>query len=141
MDEGIIAIAHQETNIPKENLRSEKSWLVDAWKANADALQSGYVLDIRIDARLNRADGSGYQLRTIGKGLGPVAVFGASNWPLAFSTVGVDTSAAMAAGCSVVVKAHPAHPQTCIYMEKVIKAALEKTGYPTGLLGQIFFQR
>jgi 2,5-dioxopentanoate dehydrogenase len=138
LDEEIISIAHQETNIPKEALRAEKGWLVDAWKANADALLLGYVLDIRIDTHLYDADRTDYNLRTIGKGLGTVAVFGASNWPLAFSTAGVDTSAALAAGCSVVVKAHSAHPKTSIYMEKVVKAALEEAGFPAALFGQIF---
>ncbi|WP_370896516.1 aldehyde dehydrogenase family protein [Chryseobacterium gossypii] len=137
-DEEIISIAHEETNISKETLRAEKEWLVEAWRANADALLKGYILDIRIDTELYFGDQTNYNLRTIGKGVGVVAVFGASNWPFAFSTAGVDTSSAFAAGCAVIVKAHPAHPKTSVYMEKVVKAALEKEGYPKELFGQIF---
>ncbi|MGS2764378.1 aldehyde dehydrogenase family protein [Sinomicrobium sp. M5D2P9] len=140
-DEEIISIAHQETHLPKETLRAEKSWLVEAWRENAEALLSGHVLDIRIDTKVHGSDYEGYDLRTIGKGLGTVAVFGASNWPFAFSTAGVDTSAAFAAGCAVVVKAHAAHPKTSVYMEQVIKTTLEKAGYPKGLFGQIFSNR
>jgi len=69
--------------------------------------------------------------------LGPVVVFGASNFPYAFSTLGGDTASALAAGCPVIVKAHPAHPGTCELMARAIEAAIQKTGMPPGVFAQL----
>jgi NADP-dependent aldehyde dehydrogenase len=69
--------------------------------------------------------------------LGPVAVFGASNFPLAFSVAGGDTAAALAAGCPVVVKAHPGHPGTSDLVARATSAAAAKTGMPTGVFGMV----
>ncbi|MGJ3629691.1 aldehyde dehydrogenase family protein [Sphingomonas sp. MMS24-JH45] len=69
--------------------------------------------------------------------LGPVAVFGASNFPLAFSTAGGDTAAALAAGCPVVVKGHPAHPGTDAMVADAIRRAVERSGMPAGVFGHV----
>jgi NADP-dependent aldehyde dehydrogenase len=70
--------------------------------------------------------------------LGPVVVFGASNFPLAFSVAGGDTASALAAGCPVVVKAHPAHPATSAIVAKVIQTAARKTNMPDGVFSLLF---
>ena len=105
-------------------------------------VRRGEWLDLRIDPALPerkplpRAD---LRLRNIG--LGPVAVFGASNFPLAFSVAGGDTASALAAGCPVVVKGHPAHPGTGELVGRAIQAAVASSGLPEGvfslLLGEI----
>jgi len=74
-------------------------------------------------------------LRMIQRPLGPVGVFGASNFPLAFSTAGGDTAAALAAGCPVVYKGHPGHPGCGELVAQAIHAAIEKTGMPKGVFG------
>lgn len=70
--------------------------------------------------------------------LGPVLVFGASNFPLAYSTIGGDTVSAFAAGCPVVVKAHPFHPETSFLVGKAIKSAIDNTNFPQGIFSQLF---
>ena len=70
-------------------------------------------------------------------GVGPVVVFGASNFPLAISVAGTDTISALAARCPVVVKAHPAHPGTCEIIASVITAAVEKSGLPSGTFSML----
>ncbi len=69
--------------------------------------------------------------------LGPVAVFGASNFPLAFSVAGGDTASALAAGCPVIVKGHSAHPGTSELVAGAIARAVEKTGMPAGVFSLI----
>src|SRR5436190_1243430 len=72
-------------------------------------------------------------LRSMLRPLGPVAVFGASNFPLAFSVAGGDTASALAAGCPVIVKAHPAHPGTSEMVGRVIQQAMRECGLPDGV--------
>jgi len=69
--------------------------------------------------------------------LGPVGIFGSSNFPLAFSVAGGDTASALAAGCTVVVKAHPAHPGTCELVGNAIVNAVKKTGMPDGTFNMV----
>ncbi|WP_247365102.1 aldehyde dehydrogenase family protein, partial [Ralstonia pseudosolanacearum] len=69
--------------------------------------------------------------------VGPVAVFGASNFPLAFSVAGGDTASALAAGCPVVVKAHPAHPGTSELVGRAIQAAVAQCGLPEGVFSLV----
>ena len=90
-----------------------------------------------LGARVQRADSSGLDLRRVNTPLGPVAVFGASNFPFQFGTVGHDTCSAIAAGCPVVVKAHPAHPRLAVALTEVATAALESAGAPAGTLGLV----
>src|SRR5690606_26466695 len=77
------------------------------------------------------------ELRMIQRPIGPVAVFGASNFPLAFSTAGGDTAAALAAGCPVVVKGHSAHPGTGEIVAQAVDAALKKLGMHPGIFSLI----
>src|SRR5207244_13329402 len=77
-------------------------------------------------------------IRSMLRPLGPVAVFGASNFPLAFSVAGGDTASALAAGNPVVVKAHPAHPGTSEIVGKLIPKAIKETGLPEGMFALLF---
>ena len=88
------------------------------------------------DARSPAATAIGSRLRHIG--VGPVAVFGASNFPLAFSVAGGDTASALAAGCPVVVKAHPAHPGTSELVGRAVQKAVRDSGLPDGVFSLLF---
>ena len=70
--------------------------------------------------------------------IGPIVVFGASNFPLAYSTIGGDTVSALAAGCPVIVKAHPFHPETSFLVGQAINNAIEKTLFPSGIFSQLY---
>lgn len=76
-------------------------------------------------------------LRRVGQPLGPVAMFSASNFPFAFSVLGCDTTSALAAGCSVVAKAHPGHPQTSLRTHALVQAVLDRLRLPAGLIGHV----
>ena len=99
----------------------------------AGVVRQGDHLGVRIDPALpDRAPLPRADIRQRMVPLGPVAVFGASNFPLAFSTAGGDTASALAAGCPVVVKGHPAHPVTGTLVARAITRAVEKSGLPAG---------
>ena len=109
----LLERAHAETGLPLARLKGECGRTISQLRMFAHTLHAGYCLDVRIDAALpTRTPSPIADLRQIRIGVGPVAVFGASNFPLAFSVAGGDTASALAAGCPVVVKAHPAHPGT-----------------------------
>src|SRR5699024_2421959 len=95
-------------------------------------LREGSWVGARIDGPKDGPD-----VRSMKIALGPVGVFGASNFPLAFSVAGGDTASALAAGCSIVVKAHPAHPGTCEMIATAILAAAQKTGMPEGTFSMV----
>jgi len=105
----------------------------------ADVAEEGSWVDARIDDALpGRAPLPRPDIRSMLRPLGPVAVFGASNFPLAFSVAGGDTASALAAGCPVVVKAHPAHPGTSELAGGAIAAAVAKVGLPGGVFSLLF---
>ncbi|WP_141693254.1 aldehyde dehydrogenase family protein, partial [Thioclava sp. SK-1] len=104
----------------------------------ANHIRSGDYLDRRYDSALpDRAPLPRPDLRMMQRPIGPVAVFGASNFPLAFSTAGGDTAAALAAGCPVVVKGHSAHPGTGEIVAQAVAAAVEKCGLHKGVFSLI----
>ena len=104
----------------------------------ADLLEEGSWVEARIDRALpERTPAPRPDLRRMLVPLGPVAIFGASNFPLAFSVAGGDTASALAAGCTVVVKAHPAHPGTSDLVGRAITRAAERTGMPAGVFGLV----
>jgi NADP-dependent aldehyde dehydrogenase len=125
---------HVESGLPKPRLEGERMRTVNQLKLFASLLRDGRwhgaVLDSALPGRqpLPRAD-----LRQRRIGVGPVAVFGASNFPLAFSVAGGDTASALAAGCPVIVKAHPAHLGTSELVGRVIQKAAADTGMPDGV--------
>ncbi|MDJ0613465.1 MAG: aldehyde dehydrogenase (NADP(+)) [Rhizobiaceae bacterium] len=124
--DAITEIGTQETGLPEARLQGERGRTVGQLRLFADHIESGHYLDARHDAAMpDRAPLPRPDLRMIQRPIGPVAVFGASNFPLAFSVAGGDTAAALAAGCPVVVKGHPAHPGTGEIVAQAIDAAIK----------------
>ncbi|WP_170763131.1 aldehyde dehydrogenase (NADP(+)) [Ruegeria lacuscaerulensis] len=131
--DAITEIGCQETGLPEARLQGERGRTVGQLRLFADHIETGEYLDQRHDPAMpDRAPLPRPDLRMIQRPLGPVAVFGASNFPLAFSVAGGDTAAALAAGCPVVVKGHPAHPGTGEIVAQAIDAAVKATGNPVG---------
>ncbi|MGB2200167.1 MAG: aldehyde dehydrogenase (NADP(+)) [Pseudooceanicola atlanticus] len=132
----LTAYGSAETGLPEGRLEGERGRTTGQLRMFADHIRNGDYLDVRHDAALpDRQPLPRPDLRLIQRPLGPVGVFGASNFPLAFSTAGGDTAAALAAGCPVVYKGHPGHPATGELVAQAIAAAIEKTGMPKGTFG------
>ena len=132
--EEIIACAQAETALGQQRLKMELSRTLAQPKLFAELIREGSWLEARIDsAELSRQPIPRPSLRSMLQPVGPVAVFGASNFPLAISVVGTDTVCAFAAGCPVVIKAHPAHPRTCEITAQAVVAALKKHNLPPSL--------
>ncbi|MBE2213058.1 MAG: aldehyde dehydrogenase (NADP(+)) [Opitutaceae bacterium] len=136
--ENILARAHLETGLPLPRLQGECGRTQLQLRQMAALVRDGSWVDARIDtAQPDRKPAPRPDLRRLLRGLGPVAVFGASNFPLAYSVAGGDTASALAAGCPVVVKAHPAHPGTSDLTAEVIHAAVARCGLPAGVFGMV----
>jgi NADP-dependent aldehyde dehydrogenase len=132
--EAITEIGSQETGLPEARLQGERGRTTGQLRLFAEHIQKSDYLDRRHDAALpDRAPLPRPDLRMVQRPIGPVAVFGASNFPLAFSTAGGDTAAALAAGCPVVVKGHPAHPGTGEVIADAVHAAIVKCGVAPGV--------
>ncbi len=130
----LIERAHLESALPRERLSGERGRTVNQLRLFADELRAGGWLGLRIDPALpERTPLPRPDLRQRRIPLGPVAVFGASNFPLAFSVAGGDTAAALAAGCPVVAKGHPAHPGTGELVAQAIVAAARDCNMPEGV--------
>lgn len=122
----ITEIGTQETGLPEARLNGERGRTTGQLKLFAKHIREGAYLDRRHDEAMpERQPMPRPDLRMIQRPIGPVAVFGASNFPLAFSTAGGDTAAALAAGCPVVVKGHGAHPGTGEIVAQAIDAAIK----------------
>ncbi|GAA3597345.1 aldehyde dehydrogenase (NADP(+)) [Kribbella ginsengisoli] len=134
----LVPIAMRESSLPEARLRGEVARSSGQLRMFADALAEGSLLEIIIDTAdpqakpVPRPD-----LRRVLVPLGPVLVFAASNFPFAFSVCGGDTASALAAGCPVVVKAHPGHPELSVRTASVMIDALDAAGAPAGTLGLI----
>ena len=125
----ITAIGTSETGLPEARLQGERGRTTGQLRLFADHIRAGGYLDRRHDAALpDRQPLPRPDLRMIQRPIGPVAVFGASNFPLAFSVAGGDTAAALAAGCPVVVKGHSAHPGTGEVVADAVVAAIDRLG-------------
>jgi alpha-ketoglutaric semialdehyde dehydrogenase len=136
----LIETAKRESNLPEGRLTGEKARTVFQWRSYADALENGYPLDASIDTANSERTPPKPDIRKTHIALGPVGVFGASNFPFAFSTAGGDTASAIAAGCPVVLKAHPGHPETSLIMAGAILAAVAKSGFPEGTFSHVELQ-
>ncbi|WP_234648095.1 aldehyde dehydrogenase (NADP(+)) [Dyadobacter sp. CY356] len=134
----LIQTAQKESNLPEARLTGEKGRTIFQWRSYADALERGDSLDASIDTANAERTPPKPDLRKTSVPLGPVAVFGASNFPFAFSTAGGDTASAIAAGCPVIVKAHEGHPVTSGIMADAIFRAAEKSGMPEGTFAHIY---
>jgi NADP-dependent aldehyde dehydrogenase len=136
--DAITEIGTQETGLPVARLQGERGRTTGQLRLFADHIEKGDYLDRRFDAALpDRQPAPRPEIRLIQRPIGPVAVFGASNFPLAFSTAGGDTAAALAAGCPVVVKGHSAHPGTGEIVAEAVLAAIQKTGVHPGVFSLI----
>ncbi|WP_027834124.1 aldehyde dehydrogenase (NADP(+)) [Maritalea myrionectae] len=134
----ITQIGTEETGLPEARLNNERGRTTGQLRLFADCILKGDYLDRRFDAALpDRTPLPRPELRLQQRPIGPVAVFGASNFPLAFSVAGGDTAAALAAGCPVVVKGHSAHPGTGELVAQAIDAAVKSTGVHPGTLSLI----
>ncbi len=123
-----------ETGLPLGRVQGETGRTVGQLRMFANVVRDGAWRGVRIDPALpDRAPLPRPDLRQRAVPVGPVAVFGASNFPLAFSVAGGDTASAFAAGCPVVVKAHPAHPGTSEIIGRAITAAVAEHDLPTGV--------
>ena len=132
--DGLLDAAHRETALPPERLAAERGRTASQLRMFANLVRDGSWVDARIDRALpDRRPLPKPDIRRMLIPIGPVAVFGASNFPLAFSVAGGDTASALAAGCPVIVKAHPAHPATSELTARAIVAAVSACGMPAGV--------
>lgn len=139
LGETLISRACQETGLPAARLRGEMSRTTGQLRLFAEVVRQGDFRSVRIDPALpDRTPLPRFDIRQRQVPLGPVAVFGASNFPLAFSTAGGDTASALAAGCPVVVKAHNAHPGTSELVGEAIVAAVRDAGLHPGVFSLIY---
>jgi len=131
--------AHLETALPMPRLMGEVTRTSNQLRMFASVLEEGSWVDARIDTPLpERKPLARPDLRSMLRPLGPVAVFGASNFPIAFSAAGGDTASALAAGCPVIVKAHSAHPGTSEMVAQVVQAAIAACGLPEGVYSLLY---
>ena len=140
-DDELVALAMGETGLAESRLRGELNRTAVQLRLFADVVVDGDYLDVRIDAAdADFALGARPDLRRALVPLGPVLNFSGGNFPFAFSVAGGDTASALAAGCSVIVKAHPGHPALSRRTAEVVAAALAGAGAPANTLQVIFGQ-
>jgi alpha-ketoglutaric semialdehyde dehydrogenase len=131
--------AHLETALPMPRLLGEVTRTTGQMRTFATLIEEGTWVEARIDTALpDRKPLPRPNLRSLLRPLGPVVVVGPSNFPLAFSVAGGDTASALAAGCPVIVKAHPAHPGTSELAAEVIQRAVVAAGLPEGVFSMLF---
>lgn len=137
--DSIIATAMQETGLPKARLTGEVGRTANQLRLFATVVRQGDFNGVRIDPALpDRTPAPRADIRQRKVPLGPVAVFGASNFPLAFSTAGGDTASALAAGCPVVFKAHNAHPGTGLLVAQAITRAVAASDIHPGVFSIVY---
>jgi NADP-dependent aldehyde dehydrogenase len=129
----LVAVADAETALGDGRLRGEVGRTSGQLRMFADLLRRGQ----HVEAIISPAAAGRPDVRRMLTPVGPVAVFSASNFPLAFSVAGGDTASALAAGCTVVVKAHEGHPRTSIQVAEILREALRGAGVPDDVLGLV----
>ena len=135
----IIDRANLETGLPEARLKYELARTANQFRTFANVIEDGAWVNARIDPALpDRKPLPRVDIRSMLRPLGPVAVFGASNFPLAFSVAGGDTASALAAGNPVIVKAHPAHPGTSELVGQVVSRSVRECGLPPGTFALLF---
>lgn len=137
MGDGLISRCMEETGLPEARLKGERGRTVGQLKLFAGYVREGSWVEARVDTADPNRTPPKADIRSIQQALGPVGIFGASNFPLAFSVAGGDTTSALAAGCPVVFKAHPAHPGTCEMVGTAIAKAAAKTRMPEGTFSMV----
>lgn len=133
----LIQTAMRETHLPEARLRNERARTIFQLTSYAAACERGDWLEARIDTAIPGKNPPKPDIRKMLVPLGPVVVFGASNFPLAYSTAGGDTACAFAAGCPVIVKAHPAHAQTSEIVAGAIMKAAVSCNMPEGIFAHV----
>ncbi|APH70109.1 aldehyde dehydrogenase (NADP(+)) [Aquibium oceanicum] len=134
----ITEIGSSETGLPTARLEGERGRTTGQLRLFASHIEKGEYLDRRTDAAVpDRKPAPRPEIRMLQRPIGPVGVFGASNFPLAFSTAGGDTASALAAGCPVVVKGHPGHPGTAEIVAEAILEAIGKCGVHPGVFSLV----
>jgi alpha-ketoglutaric semialdehyde dehydrogenase len=138
LDGKLINVYCSETGLPAGRAAGERGRTVFQLRSFADLVEEGSWVEASIDTGIpDRTPAPKPDLRKMNIPLGPVVVFGASNFPLAYSTAGGDTAAALAAGCPVIVKSHPMHAGTGELIASAIIKAAEKTSMPNGVFSNI----
>ena len=139
LGDALLERAHQETGLPMARLTGERGRTMNQCKMFATLIREGSWAEASIDTAIpDRQPLPKPDIRRVMQPLGPVVVFGASNFPFAIGVVGTDTVCALAAGCPVVVKGHPAHPGTCEMLSRAVYSALKKTGLPAGCFSVVY---
>ncbi|HEX7903030.1 MAG TPA: aldehyde dehydrogenase (NADP(+)) [Chitinophagaceae bacterium] len=133
----LVEVAVEETHLTLARLRNERTRTIFQLTSYADACEKGDWLEARIDTALPDRIPPKPDIRKMLVPLGPVVVFGAANFPFAYSTAGGDTACAFAAGCPVIVKAHPAHAQTSELVAKAILKAAADCYMPAGIFTHV----
>jgi len=137
--DALVTRCMAETGLPRPRIEGERARTAGQLRLFASVVREGSAVEARIDPALpDRKPLPRPDLRLRRIGVGPVAVFGASNFPLAFSVAGGDTASALAAGCPVVVKAHPAHPGTSELVGRAVQKAVAACGLPEGVFSLLF---
>ena len=137
--EEIAARGPLETGLPEARMRGESGRTIGQLRLFANLIEEGSWVDARIEtADPNRTPIPKVDLRSMLTALGPVGVFCASNFPLAFSVAGGDTASALAAGCPVVVVAHSAHPGVAEIVANAVQSAAQETGMPEGIFSLLY---
>lgn len=134
----LIEVAMRETNLPEARLRGERGRTIFQLNSYADACERGDWLEARIDTAVPYKVPPKPDIRKMLVPLGPVVVYGASNFPFAYSTAGGDTACALAAGCPVIVKAHPAHEHTSEIVADAIHKAVAYLNLPKGVFQHVY---
>ena len=133
----LVERACRETGLSEARIESERARTVLQLRFYAEEVRDGSWQRVRIEHGDSDRTPPRPDLRLRMVPIGPIAIFGASNFPLAFSAAGGDTAAALAAGCPVIVKGHSAHPGTCEMMAGTVRAAAERTGMPEGIYSML----
>ncbi len=135
----LVDRAQQETALPEARLQGETRRTSGQCRLFADVIEEGSWVGARVDTAMpDRKPLPRPDIRSMLQPLGPIAVFGASNFPLAYSVAGGDTASALAAGNPVVVKAHPAHPGTSAIVGRIIVESIRSCGAPEGVFSLLF---
>jgi NADP-dependent aldehyde dehydrogenase len=135
----LVARAMQETALPEPRLKGEVARTAGQLRLYAQSAERGDWLDARIEtAQADRKPLPKPDHRSLYRPLGPVVVFGSSNFPFAYSVAGGDTASAFAVGCPVIVKAHPAHPGTSELVGRLVLHAVRDCGLPEGTFSLLF---
>ncbi len=134
----LITVYISESGLPNDRALAERLRTVSTLRMFAKVAREGSWVEARIDTAMpDRTPKPKPDLRKMNIGIGPIVVFGASNFPLAYSTAGGDTASALAAGCPVIVKGHPMHAGTSELVAAAIIRAAEKTGMPNGVFSNL----